>query len=182
MDTQILAIYGLCDDLLRAMDHRDDAQCQMSDAQIMTTATVAALYFSGNFALSCRMLYEQRYMPRMLSASRFNRRLHRVKPLFLSLFALLGETFKQLNDESVYVVDSFPIAACDNYRIRRSRRYRGEEYRGYVASPNRYGLSAFYELHVWAWQSNPNGMFADFNPQVSCEEYVAAGAMHGSHD
>jgi hypothetical protein len=42
----------------------------------------------------------------------------------------------------------------------------------YVGSPNRYGLPAFYELHVWAWKDNPNGMFTDFNPRVSCEEYT----------
>jgi hypothetical protein len=48
----------------------------------------------------------------------------------------------------------------------------------YVGSPNRYGLPAFYELHVWAWQSNPNGMFSDFNSKVSCEEYVDATMQH----
>ncbi len=25
----------------------------------------------------------------------------------------------------------------------------------YVAAPNRYGLPAFYELHIWAWEDNP---------------------------
>lgn len=144
MDTQIIAVYCLCDDLLRSMDHHDDVQCQMSEAEVMTTAIVAALYFGGNFASACRMLCEQGYIPRMLSASRFNRRLHRIKPLFLTLFACLGETFKQLNAESVYVIDTFPIAACDNYRIRRSRRYRGEAYRGYIASKKRY----FYGLKL----------------------------------
>ena len=43
----------------------------------------------------------------------------------------------------------------------------------YVASPNRYGLPAFYELHVWAWRNNPHGMFVDWNPNVSCEDYTA---------
>jgi hypothetical protein len=38
----------------------------------------------------------------------------------------------------------------------------------YVAFPNRYGLPAFYELHVWAWQENPVGSFADWNTQVTC--------------
>ncbi len=51
----------------------------------------------------------------------------------------------------------------------------------YVGSPNRYGLPPFYELHVWAWQTNPSGMFADFNPQVSCEEFVGGDASHASH-
>lgn len=39
----------------------------------------------------------------------------------------------------------------------------------YTASPNRYGLPAFYEVHVWAWRNNPNGTFADWNTHVSCE-------------
>ncbi len=25
-----------------------------------------------------------------------------------------------------------------------------------------------YDLHVWLWQGNPDGIFADFNPNVSC--------------
>lgn len=41
----------------------------------------------------------------------------------------------------------------------------------YVGSPNRYGLPAFYELHVWAFKKNPRGTFADHNPRVSCERY-----------
>jgi hypothetical protein len=39
----------------------------------------------------------------------------------------------------------------------------------YNASPNRYGLPAFYELHVWAWRDNPNGAFVDWHPLVSCQ-------------
>jgi hypothetical protein len=40
----------------------------------------------------------------------------------------------------------------------------------FVAAPNRYGLPSFYELHVWAWEHNPVGSFADWNTQVSCEQ------------
>lgn len=144
MDTQMIAVYCLCDDLLRAMNQRDDKQCRMSSAEMMTAAIVAALYYGGNFALACGMLHEQGYMPHMLSAGRFSRRLHRIKPLFLTLFATLGETFKQLNEESVYVIDTFPLPACDNIRIGRSRRYQGEDYRGYIPSKKRY----FYGLKL----------------------------------
>jgi hypothetical protein len=38
----------------------------------------------------------------------------------------------------------------------------------YVDSPNRYGLPAFFELHVWAWRDNPRGPFVDWNDHVSC--------------
>lgn len=27
---------------------------------------------------------------------------------------------------------------------------------------------AFYLLHAWVWRHNPSGMFADWNPEVSC--------------
>lgn len=30
------------------------------------------------------------------------------------------------------------------------------------------GLPPHYELHVWIWQGNPTGMFAEFNPGLSC--------------
>ena len=39
----------------------------------------------------------------------------------------------------------------------------------FVNAPNRYGIPAFYELHVWAWRENPNGAFVDWNNRVSCE-------------
>jgi hypothetical protein len=44
----------------------------------------------------------------------------------------------------VYVIDSYPIAVCDNYRIKRSKIYRGEDFRGYIASKKRY----FYGLRI----------------------------------
>jgi hypothetical protein len=39
----------------------------------------------------------------------------------------------------------------------------------FISSPNRYGLPAHFELHVWAWRNNPNGAFVDWNNRVSCE-------------
>jgi hypothetical protein len=38
-------------------------------------------------------------------------------------------------------------------------------------SPNRFGLPAFYTLHVWAWKDNPNGTFTNWNPDVSCDAF-----------
>lgn len=39
---------------------------------------------------------------------------------------------------------------------------------GLTPSPNRFGLPAFYSLHAWVWKHNPAGMFAPWNPEVSC--------------
>lgn len=38
-------------------------------------------------------------------------------------------------------------------------------------SPNRFGLPAFYTLHVWAWKNNPTGMFVNWHSNVSCDTF-----------
>jgi hypothetical protein len=98
----------------------------------------------GILKLACQLLRDSGAIPKMLGKSRFNRRLHRIQALFLTLFQVLGEAWKELNEQSIYVIDSYPVAACDNYRICRSRRYRGEAWRGYQASKKRY----FYGLKI----------------------------------
>ena len=34
--------------------------------------------------------------------------------------------------------------------------------------PAAHGEPDHYELHVWLWRHNPSGMFAQWNPQVTC--------------
>ena len=41
----------------------------------------------------------------------------------------------------------------------------------YFEAPNRFGLPAFYTLHVWAWKDNPAGTFTNWNPNVSCDGF-----------
>jgi hypothetical protein len=144
MDDKIIATFCLCDDLLKAMHHQEDRQCQMNDAEVMTTAFIASLFFRGNHESARAMLQQHGYIPHMLSKSRFSRRLHRIKDMFIILFNLLGETWKALNTEAIYVIDSLPVAVCDNIRIRRSKIYSNEMFRGYQASKKRY----FYGLKI----------------------------------
>ncbi len=40
MVNEIIAIYAITDDLFKAIRHKDDLRCQMSDAEIITTARV----------------------------------------------------------------------------------------------------------------------------------------------
>lgn len=143
MQEKIITIYCLCADFLRAYGHRDDPQAQMTTAEVMTVALVAAEFFTGNQERSRLFLKEYGYIPRMLSKSRLNRRLHAIPDtLWQALFALLAEAAKQCNPEQEYIVDSFPVPACDNIRIIRCRLYQAKEFRGRVASKRRfvYGL------------------------------------------
>src|SRR6266699_5475142 len=38
-------------------------------------------------------------------------------------------------------------------------------------APNRFGLPAFYTLHVWAWKESPAGAFVNWHPNVSCDSF-----------
>ena len=39
-------------------------------------------------------------------------------------------------------------------------------------APNRFGLPAFYTLHVWAWKENPSGTFVNWHTGVSCDSFA----------
>src|SRR5262245_59245194 len=38
-------------------------------------------------------------------------------------------------------------------------------------APNRFGLPAFYTLHVWAWKPRPTGPFVNWHANVPCDAY-----------
>lgn len=38
-------------------------------------------------------------------------------------------------------------------------------------APNRFGLPAFYTLHVWAWKHSPTGTFVNWHADVSCDAF-----------
>jgi hypothetical protein len=144
MELEIITIYVICCEFLAAMGHQENEQCRMSDAEVMTTAIVAMLNFGGNYAQARKWLNRPEYMPTMLGKSRFSRRLNRIGHLFVPCFNLIGQYWKEVNEEDIYAIDTFPIPVCDNIRISRAKIYRNEAYRGYIASKRRY----FYGLKV----------------------------------
>lgn len=151
MNTILTLTYCLIDDMLQALRHQEAPQCTVSDAEVMTTALCAARFFHGNFATARLFLQEHGYIPRMLSKSQFNRRLHRNSGLFMCLFQGLAQFFKAREEkqENLFLIDSFPAKVCDNIRIDRCRIYPTEAtedaFRGYIASKRRY----FYGLKIF---------------------------------
>jgi hypothetical protein len=68
---------------------------------------------------------------------------------------LVGVEFVVIADSWLAQHDSPPVLEGQTFQL--------------VTSPNRYGLPAHFELHVWAWRDNPNGAFVDWNNEVTCE-------------
>jgi hypothetical protein len=145
MRLEIMTMFVLCDELLTAMNIREDPQIHRNNAEVMTVALTAARYFHGHIRHAQEFLTEHKYIPNMRSESRLNRRLHAIpEGVWGILFHILAETFKAENASQEYCLDSFPVPVCDNIRIGQAVMYQGEDYRGYIASKHRY----FFGLRV----------------------------------
>ncbi len=146
MIEKTIAIYVFIDDLLKKMNHKEPTNRNMSDAEIITTVLVSAIYFSGHHEKAMSFMKSTGMIPRMLSKSRFNRRLHQIRELIVDLFFQLSALIKKLNISSEYSIDSFPIHTCDNIRIANSKLIQGEIYRGRKVSMRRFFYG--YNVHL----------------------------------
>lgn len=156
-EDKIIAIYCFVDDLLKGTGRQEDVRRKVSDSEIITSAIVSALYFGGHLDNGRHFMKMTGLSPLMLDKSRFNRRLHALSDLLFQLFFQIGQHLKTVAGASDYVVDSFPVAICDNIRINRCKILKGEQFRGKHASMRRY----FYGVKVQVLTTT-NGIPVEF--------------------
>jgi hypothetical protein len=143
-EDKIISIYCIVDDILKGIGHKEDIRRKVSDSEIITTALVSALYFGGHIDNGRNFMKMTRLVPAMLDKSRFNRRLHGLSEMLFSMFYQIGHCLKTAAGASEYIIDSFPVAVCDNIRISRCKLLKGKQWRGKQCSMRRY----FYGVKV----------------------------------
>jgi hypothetical protein len=121
MIEKTITIYVFIDDLLIKLNHKEPPNRNMSDAEVITTVLVSAIYFSGHHEKAMSFMKSTGMIPYMLSKSRFNRRLHQLRNLIVDLFFQLSGLIKELNISSEYTIHSFPVHTCDNIRLTNSK-------------------------------------------------------------
>ena len=145
MEEQIIMIYCICDDIIKAMNIKEDIQVKMTMAEILTTFFTATSFFGGNIELGRMQMKLMKNVHHMLSKSQFNRRLRAIPyEVFQSIQLILSKHFIDCCESKEFIVDSFPIRVCRNIRIGRCKIYKKEKYRGYNASMREY----FYGIKV----------------------------------
>lgn len=144
LQDKVIGIYCLVDDMLKGIGHREHKERTVSDSEIISTALISALYFKGNQFHAINYMRTHKMVPAMIGKSGFTKRLHKVASLLMGLFLQLGRLFKYVCGELEYIIDSFPLKACHNIRISRSKLLQGEQWRGYNASKREY----FYGVKV----------------------------------
>ncbi len=168
-EDKIIGIYCIVDDILKGIGHLEDSRRRVSDSEVITTAIVSALYFGGHLDNGRGFMKVTGLVPGMLDKSRFNRRLHEVSELIFSMFWQLGHCLKSMAGASEYVIDSFPVAVCDNIRISRCKLLKGKQWRGKQCSMRRY----FYGVKVQVLV-NCSGIPVEFGFVPGCESDVQA--------
>jgi hypothetical protein len=166
MTDKTIAIYCFLDDIFKVMGLKTDLHCKLTDAEVATTALIAALYFYGNQAAACQYMGAHHGM-KMIDKSGFNRRLHRLQAPLLVVFQALGASLKELNTSTRYIIDSFPVAVCRNCRIRVCKLLQGKAYHGYNEAKQEY----FYGFKVQLIVTGDNEP-VDF--------FISAGSFHDS--
>ncbi len=166
---KIISVYCIVDDILKGIGHLEDCRRKVSDSEVITTALVSALYFGGHLDNGRGFMKMTGMVPEMLDKSRFNRRLHQVSEIVLSIFWQLGHVLKSMAGASSYVIDSFPVAVCDNIRISRCKLLKGKQWRGKQCSMRRY----FYGVKVQVLV-NERGIPVEFGFVPGCESDVQA--------
>lgn len=129
--TIIVTVYVVIDDVLKLAHHRSHRLSQISDAEVLTVAVIAALYFRNHQERTLYVLEQMGYLSGHLSSSRFNRRLHTLRDWLEQILLVLSEV---LSAQSVYIIDSLPLPVCHRARAGRCRKVRGADYYGYCAA------------------------------------------------
>lgn len=141
---KIISIYCLIDDILQGINHHEDVRRQVSDSEIIITAIVSSTSFYGNHSSAIKFMKQYGFIPNMLDKSRFNRRLHKIGKLLYELFEIVSSYYKDLCCELHYIIDSFPVAVCNNMRIANCKILKDQKWRGFTASMRNY----FYGVKV----------------------------------
>jgi len=168
-EDKIIAIFCLVDDLLQGIGHKEDNRRKVSDSEIITTAIVSALYFGGHQDNAREFMKMTKLSPGMLDKSRFCRRLHNLDGLIFSLFFQIGQHLKDISGARDYIIDSFPVAVCDNIRIANCKLLKGKQWRGKQCSMRRY----FYGVKVQVLTTE-TGIPVEFGFVPGCESDVQA--------
>jgi len=138
MDLQVIFIYCLCHEILKSLNIKDDLQCRMNSAEVMTFVIISALYYQCNYRKTRLVMISHRYFPNLLSNSRLVRRIHAIpNAIWLMVFYICKETFRSKSHQE-FIVDSFPVPACQNNKIFRCKLFQGKAYHGFNASKKAY--------------------------------------------
>src|SRR5437588_1365971 len=110
-DIKIITIYYIIEEAMQQLGHKSHHHAQVSDAEVLTVAVVASMYFQNHHERTLFVMKGMRYLTKPLSTSRFNRRLHSLASAgwLEYILEMVGQLFAQ---GDAYIIDSVPVPVC----------------------------------------------------------------------
>lgn len=103
----------ICDDLMKILNHKTHTFALVSDAEVVTGASVTAKYFHNHHKIALDLMYQLGYITHPLSASRFNRRLHQLAHWLERMLETLGKLY---STGAAFVMGEVPVPVCRKVR------------------------------------------------------------------
>ncbi len=144
MNEQAIAIFCICDEVVKYFGLKDDSQCKMTTSELMTFALLSATHFHCDYKKTRLISLTFKLFNKILSHSRIVRRIHLIpEEIWMIVFNVLQMYLKK-PDAEYFIVDSFPVKAYENHKSFRAKIFREKCYHGYTASKKAY----FFGLKV----------------------------------
>lgn len=138
INEQAIAIFCICEEVIKSVAIRTDPQQKMTDAEVMTFALISALHYGADYRQTRLISKSLRYFQTILSHSRIIRRIHAIpEGVWWIVFHVLKMYLRKPKCD-YFIVDSFPVKAYENHKSFRAKIFRGKEFHGYTASKKQY--------------------------------------------
>lgn len=177
---KLIEIFITCDDFCNALTQwqtqqgclSTNRQGELSDSEML--AITVFYHYSGYkcfqyYYQNCVQMPLKTYFPKLISYERFVARMPRLLP---GLFVLLKWLCAQSQRTGFYIVDSKPLAVCDNHRIPTNKVFAGVAARGKSSMGWFYGLKAHLVINQYGQLVNfvlTPGNVADNNGSLLTE-------------
>jgi DDE family transposase len=112
-DIKIITVYYIIEEAMQQLGHKSHYHAAVSDAEVLTVAVVAAMYFQNHHERALFVMKGMRYITKPLSTSRFSRRLHALALWLEYILEVLGQLFAQ---GEAFIIDSIPVPVCKRVR------------------------------------------------------------------
>jgi hypothetical protein len=144
MHEQAVAIFCICDEVVRYFGLKDDPQCKMTTSELMTFALLSATHFQCNYKKTRLISLTFKFFNKILSLSRIVRRIHSIPEEIWMIVFYVFQMYLKRPCAEYFIVDSFPIRAYENHKSFRAKIFKEKCYHGYTASKKTY----FFGLKV----------------------------------
>lgn len=138
MEEEVIFIYCLAECVSNASSLKHHPQSHMSHAEIITFVMISALYYRCNYTITRKVIANHRYFSRLITRTRMVRRIHQIPTIVWQIMFLVCQSVLKTNRCKKLIVDSFPVAVCQNHKIFRCKLFNGKKFRGYTASKKSY--------------------------------------------